>query len=152
MEKSLKQMVVDLEQDELFDEVKRRVEAGESALDLMNECKEGMVTVGDQFAAGDSFLAELVLSGELFKGALEILNPYLAVGNAGESHGKVLLATLKGDIHYLGKGIVAILLKAYGFEVEDVGEDIPPEVYVEQMKEYKPDFVGFSSLLTPNMK
>lgn len=152
MSKTLTQMVIDLEPEELNAEVKRRLQAGEDALAVMNECKDGMVAVGDRFAAGDAFLAELVLSGELFKGAMEIINPYLSAGNTGPSKGKVLLATLKGDIHYLGKGIVATLLKAYGFEVEDVGEDVPPETFVERMKEYQPDFCGFSSLLTPNMK
>lgn len=152
MNKSLKDMVIDLEQDQLFATLKARLEAGEDPLALMNECKDGMVVVGDRFAEGESFLAELVLSGEIFKGAVEIINPYLTAGRSGESKGKVLLATLKGDIHYLGKGIVATLLKAYGFEVEDVGEDVPPETFVARMKEYAPDFVGFSSLLTPNMR
>lgn len=149
---NLKQMIVDLDRDGALAEIEARAKSGVSALDILNECKEGMSVVGDSFQAGDSFLAELVLSGEIFKAGMEILTPYLASAGPIECKGKVLFATLKGDIHYLGKGIVTVLLRAYGFEVEDVGEDVPPEVFVERMKEYKPDFVAFSSLLTPNMK
>lgn len=152
MEATLRKYIAELDQDKLIPELKERLGKGENPLDILNECKDGMVDVGDRFAKGDAFLAELVLSGELFKAAIAEIEPYLKAGETGATKGKFLFATLKGDIHFLGKGIVAILLKAYGFEVEDVGEDVPPEVFVERMKEYKPDFVGFSSLLTPNMK
>jgi methanogenic corrinoid protein MtbC1 len=148
----LVQLIVDLDKDTAALEIKRRAEEGVPALVILDECKKGMTIVGEKFQAGEAYLAELVLSGEIFKSAMQTLKPYFAAGNTGEAKGKVLLATLKGDIHYLGKGIVAVLLKAYGFEVEDMGEDIEPTAFVEKMKKYKPEFVGFSSLLTPNMK
>jgi methanogenic corrinoid protein MtbC1 len=148
----LVQLVIDLDKEPAIAEVKRRAEAGESVLTILDECRKGLTTIGERFQAGDAYLAELVLSGEVFKAAMEVLKPHLAKGSTGEVKGKVLLATLKGDVHLLGKGIFAVLLQAYGFEVEDVGEDVPPEKFVERMKAYKPNFVGFSSLLTPNMR
>lgn len=150
--KDLKTLIAELDKENAIAVVKERAEAGEDALVLLNECKAGMVEVGDKFQTGEAFLAELILSGDVFKEALNALMPYLAKTSDGESKGRVLLATLKGDIHYLGKGIVATMLKAYGFEVEDMGEDIDPAKFVERMKEFKPQFVGFSSLLTPNMQ
>ena len=148
----LKKMVIELDKEGVMSELDTRLEAGEEPLDILNECKEGMTIVGEKFQSGEAYLAELILSGEIFKGAMEVLTPKLSEGNKGENRGKVLLATLKGDIHYLGKGIVATMLKAYGFEVEDMGEDIEPVAFVDRMKKFKPDFVGFSSLLTPNMQ
>ncbi|MBL7119095.1 MAG: cobalamin-dependent protein [Dehalococcoidia bacterium] len=140
--------LVDLESDDVIDMVKSRVGRGEDPVQILEECRQGMTTVGDRFQKGDYFLAELLLSAQIFKEAVAILQPYLARSRPAKSLGKVVLATPKGDIHDLGKNIVATLLQAHGFEVYDLGVDVPPSVVVEKIRETRPEFVGFSALIT----
>jgi methylmalonyl-CoA mutase cobalamin-binding domain/chain len=107
-----------------------------------------MTLVGERYQKGEYFLAELLLSAEIFKQAMETIEPYLTKVRPPEPRGKVVLATLKGDIHDLGKNIFATLLRAHGFEVHDLGVDVDPMRVVEKVKEVKPEFVGFSALIT----
>ena len=147
----LTQAIVQFKKDEVFEEVQRRVEAGENALEILEECREGMTLVGERFQAGDAFLAELVMSGNIFKKIVDILDPYLAKTGSGKPMGKVIMATLKGDIHDLGKDIVVTVLKAKGFEVHNLGVDVHPKIVIEKTKEVNPDVIGFSSLLTTTL-
>lgn len=148
MSGELSMALVELERDRVAEEVKSRAERGESPVQILEECRRGMTIVGERFQKGDYFLAELMLSGEIFKGAMAILEPYLAKASPSKPLGKVVLATLQGDIHDLGKNIVAIMLKAQGFEVHDLGVDVAPGLVVEKVRETAPDFVGFSVLIT----
>ena len=140
--------LVDFRKEEVIEAVKSRAERGESPVQILAECRRGMTIVGERFQTGEYFLAELMLSGEIFKGAMAILEPYLAKTNPSKPLGKVVLATLKGDIHDLGKDIVAIMLKAQGFEVHNLGVDVSPNIVIDKVKETTPDFVGFSALIT----
>lgn len=140
--------LVDFRKEEVIEAVKSRAERGESPVQILAECRRGMTIVGERFQTGEYFLAELMLSGEIFKGAMAILEPYLAKTNPSKPLGKVVLATLKGDIHDLGKDIVAIMLKAQGFEVYNLGVDVSPNIVIDKVKETTPDFVGFSALIT----
>jgi methylmalonyl-CoA mutase cobalamin-binding domain/chain len=140
--------VVELKRDEVIQTIKARLDKGEDPLEILDECRLGMTTVGDRFQAGDYYLAELMLSAEVFTAAVAILDPHLAKARPSEPLGKVLLVTLKGDIHDLGKNIVATLLEAHGFEVHDLGVDVPPARVLEKVKEVQPDLVGFSALIT----
>jgi len=147
--------LVELRRDEVAEAVKSRVEKGEDPLHILDELRRGMTMVGDRFQRDEYFLAELLLSAEIFKGAVAILEPYLAKARPPKPVGKVVLATLKGDIHDLGKNILATLLQVQGFEVYDLGVDVAPAMVVEKVKETKPEFVGFSVLITsayPSMK
>jgi len=147
--------LLELRRDEVVEAVKSRAEKGEDPLQILDECRRGMTMVGDRFQRDEYFLVELLLSAEIFKGAVAILEPYLAKARPPKPLGKVMLATLKGDIHDLGKNIVATLLQVHGFEVYDLGVDVAPAVVVEKVKETKPEFVGFSVLITssyPSMK
>jgi len=141
-------MVIEFEQDAVEEAVRNRAEKGDDPLKILEECRKGMTIVGDRFQKGDYYLAELMLSGAIFKSAMSILQPYLIKARPSKPLGKVTLATLKGDIHDLGKDIVATLLKAHGFEVQDLGVDVPPDRVIENVKETKPDFVGFSALIS----
>jgi methanogenic corrinoid protein MtbC1 len=129
-------------------EVKSRCKKGENPLHLLDECRRGMIIVGERYQKGEYFLSELMMSAELFKGVVEILDPYLAKTRPPKPRGKVLVATLRGDIHYLGKDLFAALCKAQGFEVYNLGVDVAPQLVVDKVKEVKPDFVGFSALIT----
>ena len=148
MSEELAMAIVELERDKALHLVKSRSEKGESPLQILEECRRGMTIVGERFQKGDYFLAELILSAEIFKGAVEILDPYLTATDPQESRGKMVLATLRGDIHDLGKNLFAALVKAQGIEVHDLGVDVAPALVVEKVKEVKPDFVGFSALIT----
>ena len=140
--------LMELRRDEVLQAVKSMVEKGEDPLQVLAQLRKGMGAVGERFQKGDYFLAELILSAEIFKPAVAILQPYLARSAPSEPLGKVVLATLKGDIHDLGKNILATLLQAHGFEVYDLGVDVPPPQVLEKVKEVRPDFVGFSALIT----
>jgi len=148
MSEELALAIVELNRDRALNLVKSRSEKGESPLQILEECRQGMTIVGERFQKGEYFLAELILSAEIFKGAVEILDPYLTATDPQESRGKMVLATLQGDIHDLGKNLFAALVKAQGFEVHDLGVDVAPALVVEKVKEVKPDFVGFSALIT----
>jgi len=143
------QAIVDLKRDEAAEMVRTMAETGEDPNKILEACKRGMTTVGDRFQQGDFYLAELMLSAEIFKQAMIFLEPYLAETRRPESVGKVLLATLKGDIHDLGKNLLGFLLKAQGFEVHDMGVDVPPDLLIAKAEEIAPDIVGFSALITP---
>jgi len=148
MSEELAMALVELKRDEALDAVKSRAEKGEDPLQIVEECRQGMSIVGDRFQRGEYFLAELMLSAEIFKGVVAILKPYLDKIRSPKPLGKVVLATLRGDIHDLGKDIVATLLRAQGFEVCDLGVDVDPALVVEKVKEVRPEFVGFSVLMT----
>lgn len=147
--------LVDLKRDQVLETVKRRAEIGQDPLDLLKECRRGMEMVGQKFESGDFHLAELILSSEIFKGAMKILNPFIKKAQPPRALGNIVIATLKGDIHDLGKNIFASLLQAHGFEVYDLGVDIEPSLLVKKVEEINPHFVGFSALITsafPSMK
>jgi methylmalonyl-CoA mutase cobalamin-binding domain/chain len=148
MSREIKKAIIELKRDEITGLVNARLEKGDDPLQVLNECRDGLNAVGDLYQRGDYFLAELMLSAEVFKAAVAILEPHLARVRPPELVGKVLLATLKGDIHDLGKNILATLLKAQGFEIVDMGVDVPPKLVLEKVKETRPDFVGFSALIS----
>lgn len=140
--------IVELNEDEVLNEVEIRLKQGEDPMKIIDECKQGLTTVGEKYKEKEFFLAELILSGEIFKSAMDLINPYLIGEYQKHIKGKVLLATIQGDIHDLGKNIFGTLLKINGFEVYDLGVDVNPEIILDKVKEINPDFIGFSALLT----
>lgn len=148
MSEELSLLLVELKRDEVAKLVRSRTEKGDDPVQILEECRRGMTIVGNRFQQGDYFLAELMLSAEIFKSAVSILQPHLARARPSQPLGRVTLATLRGDIHDLGKNIVSTLLQAQGFQVYDLGVDVPPGRVVENVKEVGPDFVGFSALIT----
>jgi 5-methyltetrahydrofolate--homocysteine methyltransferase len=117
---------------------------------IMQGLTAGMQIVGDKYATGEYFIPDMLASAEAVGGAMDILKPLLEASNV-EIKGKFAIATVKGDIHDIGKNIVAILLKGAGYEVNDLGSDVSAEKIVEVVREYKPDFLGLSALLTTTM-
>ena len=134
------------------------VELTQSALDkkippktiITEGLTAGMQVVGDKFASKEYFIPDMLASAEAVGSAMEILKPILEASNI-ETKGKFVIATVKGDIHDIGKNIVAILLKGAGYEVNDLGIDVPTEKVVEVVKESNPQFLGLSALLTTTM-
>lgn len=141
--------LVELQRDTVFEIVRQRLACGEEPLRILEACRAGMAVVGERFQAGDYFLAELLLSAEIFKRVAADLEPHLARSRPSAPTGTVVLATMKGDIHDLGKNIFATLLRVQGFVVHDLGVDVPPDRLAASVTQLRPDFVGFSALLTP---
>ena len=148
MSEELALAIVDLDREKVLNLVESRSKKGESPLQILEECRQGMTIVGERYQKGEFFLLELMLSGEIFKGVMAILEPQLAKERPPRPLGRIVLATLKGDIHNLGKDLFGSLVKIQGFEVYDLGVDVAPALVVDKVKEVKPDFVGFSALIT----
>jgi len=110
----------------------------------------GMQIVGDKFSTKEYFIPDMLASAEAVGAAMDILKPYLEASQV-ETKGKFVIATVKGDIHDIGKNIVAILIKGAGYEVNDLGIDVPTEKIVRVIREDKPNFLGLSALLTTTM-
>ncbi|MCK4361689.1 MAG: corrinoid protein [Dehalococcoidia bacterium] len=134
------------------------VELTQSALDhdispaviIKQGLTAGMQVVGEKFSTKEYFIPDMLASAEAVGAAMDILKPLLEASNV-ETKGKFAIVTVKGDIHDIGKNIVAILLKGAGYEVNDLGADVPTEKIVEIVREYKPDYLGLSALLTTTM-
>jgi methanogenic corrinoid protein MtbC1 len=140
--------IVELERDKALSLAESRSKKGESPLQILEECRHGMSIIGERYQKGEYFLAELMLSADIFKEVTAILEPQLAKVRPPKPAGKIVLATLKGDIHDLGKNLFGSLVKIRGFEVYDLGVDVAPARVVEKVKEVKPNFLGFSALIT----
>jgi methanogenic corrinoid protein MtbC1 len=123
--------------------------AGRDPMELIDEARLGLQEVGDKFDRGEYFLIELIRAAQVFQEAAGLINPKLQeMYGSGESRGKVLLGTVAGDIHDLGKSIVKVLLEARGVDVMDLGVDVPAETFIAATREFQPDVVGMSALLT----
>jgi 5-methyltetrahydrofolate--homocysteine methyltransferase len=145
---SLCQAILDFDSDETLRLSLARLDAGEAPALIIDDCRAAMKIVGDRYATGEYFLAELILAGEIFKRVVELLRPRLQLAGAGDSQGTVVLATLRGDVHYIGKDIFATLLEAAGFTVHNLGVDVSPARVVAAARAVDAEFVGFSGLLT----
>jgi methylmalonyl-CoA mutase cobalamin-binding domain/chain len=141
--------IANLSFDEATKRVDQSIEEGKDPLEILNECRVGMELVGDLYSTGEYFLSELIMSADIFKQVMEKVEPLLADGQGASSLGAVVIATPKGDIHDLGKNIVAGLFKVGGFEVFDLGVDVEPELIVNKVKETDAKVVAMSALITP---
>lgn len=140
--------LVDLEIPGTVNIAKRLNELDTDPVDMMTACEKALVEIGERYASGEYFIAGLIMAGEIMNRVIDLVAPRMA-SNAGTMlRAKVLIGTVKGDIHGLGKNIAGALLSAYGFEVRDLGVDVPVDEFTEAVKEMAPDIVGLSVLLT----
>ena len=138
----------DLEEDELLGAVEECISEGADPLAVVEACREGMDIVGKRFNEEEYFVSELICSAELFQGVMEIVGPKLeAIEDEGPKV-KVVFGTVKDDIHDIGKDIVIAMLRCSGIEVYDLGINVPPQVFVDTIKETGAKIVGMSGLLT----
>lgn len=129
--------------------LKKRLESNEDPLKIMDDVKGAMKIIGEKFSNKEYFLPELIMSGEILRDIFEVLSPKLKESQiTEEKKGRVLLGTVVGDIHDIGKDIVRFMLDANGFEVLDLGVDVPAEKFIESIKEFKPQVVALSGFLT----
>ncbi len=151
-----KQMLVAQEKDKVAEIARKVIEDGEDPLELMNQAFiPGINEVGDQFGRGLMFLPELMKAAAAMKTATDIVNEALAASGDSEKREKsatVLVATVKGDVHDIGKCIVVSLMKANGLTVHDLGRDVDIDTIIEKAVQYDVDIIGTSALLTTTMK
>jgi methanogenic corrinoid protein MtbC1 len=145
---SLAARVAALDEQGALDAVAARVEAGDDPLAIIEECQLGMRWVGEHYQSGKYFISGLIMAGEIFREAMVVLGPLLPETNANTSQGSVLICTVRGDIHDLGKSLVTMQLRSYGIVVHDLGVDVSPDEVVRKALEVRPDIIGLSGLLT----
>jgi 5-methyltetrahydrofolate--homocysteine methyltransferase len=146
---SLKMEALNIE--ETLDGVKRALDEGIPPFQILEKgLSPGLDRIGQRFEKREYFLSELALAGHIMKRTMDLLSPYLASSHGGRL-GRFLIGTVKGDLHDIGKNIVSTMLTGAGFEVYDLGIDVPDEKFLKKALEIQPDFVGMSSLLTTTM-
>lgn len=150
-EQALVKHLADMEEDEALEIAKRMLlEEDADPLRVLELCRAAMDIVGKRFEEGEYFLPELVLAGEMLDTIGAIAKPLIKQGDgeAAKKHGKVLIGTVHGDLHDIGKNIVTFMLDINGFEVKDIGVDVPVATFIDEIRAYGPDVVGLSGFLT----
>jgi len=150
MSGELAKLLSDLKEPEALAFVEKALGEGVDPMQLLGDAKEGMNIVGQRFADSDYFIPDLVFSGEILKGIVKILEPHFEdkESEEGERLGKVIIGTVAGDIHDIGKDLVTFMLDVSGFEVFDLGIDVPVQKFVDAIKETGSKVVGLSGFLT----
>ena len=148
MSGELGNLLADLKEREALEFVEKALAEGVDAMALLGEAKEGMNTVGQRFASQVYFIPDLVYSGEILKGIVKRLEPHLKKGEEPERLGKIIIGTVAGDIHDIGKDLVVFMLDVSGFEVFDLGIDVPAQKFVDTIKETGSKVVGLSGFLS----
>lgn len=151
--KELKEATINGDSDEVVKLAKKVIEAGIDPLEAVEKALvAGVLELGDRWINGEAFISDLIAAADAMKMGLSILKGEIAKRGGSISYrGRIVIGTVEGDIHDIGKSIVAALWEASGFEVIDLGVDVPPSKFVEAIKQYNPDVVGMSALMTTTM-
>ena len=148
MSKSLVEAIADMREDDALREVNTQLQNGGDPIQILDDCRQAMSLVGQRFEAGEYFVPELILAGEMLKQISTLVKPKLTQAAGANKHGTVVAGTVQGDIHDIGKDIVVFMLDVNGFQVYDLGVDVSPEKFIEKIKEVKPEVVALSGFLT----
>ncbi len=140
--------LADLKEKEALGIVQKRLDAGEDPLAILDDARRAMETVGKRFENSEYFIPDLVYSGEILKEITDLVKPKMTKDVEVKRLGKVIIGTVSGDIHDIGKNIVTFMLDVNGFEVYDLGVDVPPQQFVDKVKETDSSVVGLSGFLT----
>jgi len=147
LSKTIVEALVEFNEDSIMEGLENRLDKDEDPMRLIGDLQEGMRIVGERYSSGDYFLSELIMSADLFTRAMKLIEPRIE-GRVQETLGKIVIGTPKGDIHDIGKNIFCTVAKGAGFEVHDLGVDVPVERFLEAIEAVKPEILGFSSLIT----
>jgi len=128
--------------------VEAAVADGENSVDIVHAVQEGMRVVGERYEQQEIYLSGLIMAGEIFRSVMAVARPGLENELVGDASGRVLLGTVAGDIHDIGKNMAALAFRMFGFTVEDLGVNVPPETFLEAARRSRPDNVGLSGLLS----
>lgn len=145
---SLVNLITELKESEALNLVREMLDAGTDPLKIIECSRAAVEVVGKRFEEGQYFLPELIMAGEILKGVSELLKPALRQEAEVPTKGKVVIGTVEGDVHDIGKNIVTFMLEANGFQVYDLGVDVPARQFVAKVAEVNPQVVGMSCLLT----
>ena len=150
MSQDLVDAMVSMREAEAMELAQKMLDGGEDPLHVLESCRAALEIVGQRFEAGRYFLPELIMAGEMLKKISQIAKPFFKTecSTKADARGKVVIGSVKGDIHDIGKDIVTFMLEINGFEVHDLGVDVPAEKFVDAIKTVQPDIVGMSALLT----
>lgn len=140
--------VANLDEAEALALVEARIQAGGDPLAIVEDCQEGLRQVGERYEQREYYLSGLIMAGEIFREAMELLRPIIELHFNSNETGTILLGTVRGDIHDIGKNSLSMLLSSYGFTVHDLGVDVPPVDFLLEAIQVKPDIIGLSGLLT----
>jgi len=140
--------VAALRENEALAMVRERLANGGNPLGIIEDCQEGLRRVGLLYEQREYYLAGLIMAGEIFRGVMEIVQPVIEEQIHGSSSGSILLGTVAGDIHDIGKNNLSMLLTCYGFTVHDLGVDVAPADFLAHARRLQPDIIGLSGLLT----
>ncbi len=128
--------------------VDQKLAAGVPAGDILADCNQGMIELGNRFGREECFLPDLMFGGMIMKGISGQLEPHLGAGPTAQARAKAVMGTVQYDVHDIGKDIMVMMLRGAGFDVLDLGVDVPPEKFVEAIRQHRPSVVGLSLLLT----
>ncbi len=148
MNDKLVHLMADLKEKETIEMVKELIKEGTDPMEILDSARSAMEVVGKRFEIGEYFIPDLFMAGEVMKGISEIVKPLLKKGDTRAKKGKVLIGTVAGDIHDIGKDIVTFMLDVSGYDVLDLGIDVPVSTFVEKTREFQPRVVGLSGFLT----
>jgi len=148
MSKKLVNAIADMKEEEALKLVREMVEGGSDPMEILEAGRKAMDIVGQRYEKGTYFLPELMLAGEMLTQITDIIKPELAKLPEVKRHGKVVIGTVAGDIHDIGKNVVSFMLDVNGFDVLDLGVDVPAQKFVEAIQDFEPQVVGLSGFLT----
>jgi len=151
-DQDLVHLLADLEEESVLEIVRQRIQDGKDLMQILEECNAGMQIVGTRYEQGEYYIAGLIMSGEIFREVVEMIQPLLVKNTDRKSSGRILVGTVSGDIHDIGKNMLGMLLSCYGFTVIDLGVDVPPAEFAAKAMESKPDIVGLSGLITASFE
>jgi len=151
-EQDLIHLLADLEEETVLEIVRERIQAQDDLMQILEECNTGMQIVGKRYEQGEYYIAGLIMSGEIFREVVEMIQPLLAQTTHRESSGCIMVGTVSGDIHDIGKNMLGMLLSCYGFTVIDLGVDVPPAEFAGKAVEIRPDIVCLSGLITASFE
>ena len=140
--------VADLNENKVLALVEQWVAQGHDPLAIIEDCQEGLRQVGERYERQEYYLSGLIMGGEIFREVMELVQPIIQEKFTGKESGVILLGTVQGDIHDIGKNNLSMLLTCYGFSVHDLGVDVPPSEFLQQAAQLRPDIIGLSGLLT----
>ncbi|MBT4289547.1 MAG: methionine synthase [Deltaproteobacteria bacterium] len=152
MKDKLIEAFISMKESETLEIVREMLDANVSPINVLKGCNEALEKIGERFEAEQAFIPELIMSGRIMERISDILKSKYKNEEPKEKLGKVLIGTVAGDIHHIGKNIVNFMLDANGFEVIDLGVDVSVETFVEKIKEHQPQIIGLSALLTLGLK
>ncbi|MDR3542998.1 MAG: cobalamin-dependent protein [Desulfosporosinus sp.] len=147
MEDELQLAMADLDEEKTLMLVETRINTGYTSMEIVESCRRGIEVVGMKYSDSHYYLSDLIMSEEIFKGVMRILEPHIPV-NDSDNGFTIIMGTIEGDIHDLGKNIIIYLLRSSGFQVHDLGVDVTPERFVQAVNESKATILGISVLLS----